>query len=67
MRTKILNHESYFILFIDDYTRMTWVSFLKRKSEAFEMFKIFKEAIENEIELKSKCLRSNNGGEYTSN
>ena len=31
------------------------------------MFKIFKEAIENEIELKSKCLRSNNGGEYTSN
>ena len=29
----------YFLLFIDDFTRMTWVYFLKAKSEAFEKFK----------------------------
>ena len=28
-RTKILQGEYYFMLLIDDYTRMTWVTFLK--------------------------------------
>ena len=28
-RTQILQGEGYFIFLIDDYTRMTWVSFLK--------------------------------------
>jgi hypothetical protein len=66
-RTKILQGESYFMLLIDDYTRMTWVSFLKNKSEAFEKFKAFKALVENETDLKIKCLRSDNGGEFTSN
>jgi hypothetical protein len=30
-RTKILLGERYFMLLIDDYTRMTWVTFLKKK------------------------------------
>ena len=38
-RTKILQGYHYFMLLIDDYTRMTWVEFLKEKSEAFEKFK----------------------------
>ena len=59
--------EYYFMLLIDEYTRMTWVTFLKEKLEAFEKFKIFKEMVENEINQKIKCLRSENGGEFTSN
>ena len=31
------------------------------------MFNFFKEAVENETNLKIKCLRLSNGGEYTSN
>ena len=54
------------MLMIDDYTRMTAVSFLKKKSEAFECFKIYKELVENETDFKIKCLRSDNGGEFTS-
>jgi transposase InsO family protein len=46
---------------------MTWVGFLKKKSEAFDKFKVFKEMVENETDLKIKCLRSDNGGEFTSN
>ena len=38
----------YFLLFIDDYTRQTWVYFLKEKSEAFEVFKKFKAQVKNE-------------------
>ena len=66
MRTKGLDGELYFMLMIDDYTRMTTVSFLKKKYEAFEWFKIYKELVENETDLKIKCLRSINGGEFTS-
>jgi hypothetical protein len=31
-RTNILQRESYFMMFIDDFTRMAWVCFLKEKS-----------------------------------
>jgi hypothetical protein len=33
--------ENYFMLIIDDYSRLTWVAFLKEKSEALEKFKVF--------------------------
>lgn len=58
--------KSFKVKFVDDYTRMTWVSFLKEKSKSFKKFKSFKEHVENETDLKIKCLRSNNGGEFTS-
>jgi hypothetical protein len=64
--TKGLNGDKYFMLLVDDYTRMTAVCFLKNKSEAFENFKICKEMVENELDSKIKCLRSDNGGEFTS-
>ena len=54
------------MLFIDDFTRMAWVCFLKEKSEAFKLFKTFKTLVENEKEAKIKCLRSDNGGEFNS-
>jgi transposase InsO family protein len=45
---------------------MTAVCFLKKKSESFENFKIYKEMVENEMDSRIKCLRSDNGGEFTS-
>jgi transposase InsO family protein len=45
---------------------MTVVFFLKNKSEAFENFNIYKEMVENEMDSRIKCLRSGNGGEFTS-
>jgi transposase InsO family protein len=64
--TKGLNGKWYFMLFVDDYTRITAVCFLKKKSEAFEHFKIYIEMVEIEKDLKIKCLISDNGGEFTS-
>ena len=43
------------------------MTFLKEKSEAFTKFKAFKALVENEANLKIKCLISDNGGEFTSN
>ncbi|KAJ7976200.1 Retrovirus-related Pol polyprotein from transposon TNT 1-94 [Quillaja saponaria] len=59
------NH--YFFLFIDDYTRKTWVYFLKKKSKAFEVFKNFKALVEKESGHVIKSLRSDRGGKFTSN
>jgi transposase InsO family protein len=64
--TKGLKGERYFMILVDDYTRITAIFFLKNKSEDFENFKIYKEMVENEMDSKIKCLRSNNGGEFTS-
>ena len=66
-KIKGLKCEKYFMLLVDDYKRMIAVCFLKNKSEAFENFKIYKEMVENEMDSKIKCLRSDNGGEFTSN
>jgi hypothetical protein len=43
--TKGLNGEQYFML-LDDYTRMTAVFFLRKKSESFEHFNIYREMVE---------------------
>jgi transposase InsO family protein len=54
------------MLLVDDYTRMIAVCFLKNKSKGFENFNIYKEMVENEMDSRIKCLRSDNGGEFTS-
>jgi hypothetical protein len=56
----------YYVSFIDDYSRKTWIYFLKTKDEVFSKFKEFKALIENLFERNIKILRSDNGGEYTS-
>ena len=58
---------SYYITFIDDYSRKTWIYFLKAKSEVFERFQEFKTLVENQTGRKIHVLRTDNGGEYHSN
>ena len=48
MRTASLSGSKYFLLFIDDFSRMSWVYFLKHKSEVFECFKKFKILVEKQ-------------------
>ena len=54
-------------MLVDDCTKMLWVSMLKQNSEAFKAFKNIKIQAEKEKDLKIYCLRTNNGGEFTSN
>jgi transposase InsO family protein len=56
----------YYVTFIDDHSRKTWIYFLKTKSEVFKRFQEFKALVENQTGRKIKVLWSNNGGEYTS-
>jgi len=49
----------YFLFFIDDYSRKTWVYFLKEKYNVFNCFKKFKALVEKKISYFIKSLRTN--------
>jgi transposase InsO family protein len=64
-KTKGLKGEKYFMLLVDDYTRMIAICFLENKSKDFENFNIYKKMVENEMDSKIKFLRYDNGGDFT--
>ncbi|KAG9458307.1 hypothetical protein H6P81_002815 [Aristolochia fimbriata] len=57
---------SYFITFIDDYSRYGYIYLISKKSEALDKFKEFKVEVENQLGRTIKILKSDRGGEYTS-
>ncbi|CAL5379550.1 unnamed protein product [Camellia sinensis] len=61
-----LGGRKYFLTFIDDASRKVWVYVLKTKAEVFQHFQTFHAMVERETGKKLKCLRTDNGGEYTS-
>lgn len=63
-RTPSLGNKRYFLLFVDDFTRMTWVYILEQKSEAFTKFMHFKAFVEKQSGYELKCLRIDRGGEF---
>ncbi|CAA0830441.1 Unknown protein [Striga hermonthica] len=66
MKVESLGGSRYFMTFIDDASRKLWVYFLRTKGEVFQYFKKFHAMVERQIGKPLKCLRSDNGREYTS-
>jgi transposase InsO family protein len=58
----------YYVIFVDDNSRKTWIYFLKSKEseEVLGRFQEYIAQVENLTGKKIKTLRSDNGGEYTS-
>jgi hypothetical protein len=52
-----------YVSFIDDFSRKTWIYFLRNKSEVLDKFKEFKSLVENQTDKNIKVLRTDNGGE----
>jgi transposase InsO family protein len=59
--------QRYFMIMINDASRYCYVYLLKTKDEPLNCFKTYKAEIENQLEKKIKCFRSDRGGEYFSN
>lgn len=55
------------LTFIDDFSKFTWVYFLKQKFEVFENFLDFKAFAKRQSRKFIKILRTDNGGEYVNN
>nr|GEX81329.1 hypothetical protein [Tanacetum cinerariifolium] len=61
---KSLNKKSYCLVVTDDYSRFTWVFFLATKDETSPILKTFITGLENQLSLKVKVIRSDNGTEF---
>jgi transposase InsO family protein len=64
--TILYGGSSNFVTFIDDFSRKVWIYMLKRKVDVFIVFKQFRALVEKSTGRSIKCLRINNGGEFTS-
>ena len=53
--------DKYIMLFVDDYSRMITIMFLKQKFDDFQMFKWYLARFEKETGKSLKCLRSDRG------
>jgi hypothetical protein len=56
----------YFITFIDNFSRYTYVYLMRNKDESFDMFQKYKIKVKNQKDKRIKVLRSDRGGEYFS-
>ena len=54
----------YFVSFIDDCTRLSWISLLRTKYEVFSVFQNFHTFVQTQYNGIIRILRSDNGGEY---
>jgi len=57
MSPKSLGGHLYYVTFIDDHSRKTWVYLMKTKDEVFTKFQEFKAEVENLTERRIKILR----------
>ncbi|UYV74280.1 hypothetical protein LAZ67_11002829 [Cordylochernes scorpioides] len=64
MANKSLGGSRYFFVLVDDFSKRTFVYFLKTKDETFDRFRYFKARVENELNLKIKDVRTDNGTEF---
>jgi hypothetical protein len=63
-RVGSLTGKRYYVSFVDDWSRFTWIYFLHRKSEVMQVFKQFHAMVCTQFNKKIKILRSDSGGEY---
>ena len=56
----------YFVIFIDDFSRYTWLFLMKSQAELFSIFQKFFAKIPNQFNTSIRILRSDNALEYLS-
>ena len=60
------NSVNQYVIFVDHFTKFTWLYLLVNKSKVFTKFQHFKSMVEKQFSTKIKTFRSDGGGEYTS-
>jgi len=61
-----VGRNTYYLSFIDDYSKFTWIYLLKHKSEVFQRFHDFQQLVERQFDCKIKSVQTDWGGEYQS-
>lgn len=65
-RKKFLSGSNYFVSIVDNFSRRVWVYTMKSKDEVLSKFVTWKKEMKTKTDRKIKKLRSDNGGEYSS-
>jgi len=55
---------NFYVSFIDDYSKFTWIYLLWHKSEAFQRFHDFQNIVERMFDRKIVAMQTDWGGEY---
>ena len=59
-----LDGYKYYVSFVDDFTRYTWIFPLRLKSEVPSVFLHFNTMVKKQFDAHIQCLQSDWGGEY---
>ena len=60
-----IGRSRYFVIFIDDYSRYSWIFTMKSRSEILPIYSNFAKMVETQFSKRIKTFRSNNALEYT--
>ena len=64
MQVESLGGKRYAYVVVDDFSRFTWVNFIKEKSDVFEVFKELFQKLQREKECGIVRIRSDHGKEF---
>jgi len=59
-----VGRNKYYVSFIDDYSKFTWIYLLKYKSKVFQKFHDFQQLVERQFNRKIIAVQTDWGGEY---
>ena len=63
-RTESLGGKRYILVLVDDYSRYTWLDFMREKSETCELVKRICQRVQNEKGYSITQIRSDHGREF---
>ncbi|GJZ20592.1 retrovirus-related pol polyprotein from transposon TNT 1-94 [Tanacetum coccineum] len=64
MRVASINGKKYILVIVDDYSRYTWVYFLRTKEEALDMIIDFVTQVQRNLKAQILMIRTNNVTEF---
>ncbi|GJR45700.1 retrovirus-related pol polyprotein from transposon TNT 1-94 [Tanacetum coccineum] len=59
-----VNGKKYILVIVDDYSRFTWVKFLRSKDEALDFIIKFLKMIQLRLKVPVRCIKTDNGTEF---
>ena len=59
-----VGRHTYYVSFIDDFSKYTWIYLLKKRSDVFQVFQNFQALVERQFDTKILVVQSDWGGEY---
>nr|GEW09435.1 putative ribonuclease H-like domain-containing protein [Tanacetum cinerariifolium] len=64
MRVESVNGKKYILVIVDDYSRFTWVKFLRSKDETLDFIIKFFKMIQGWLKVPVRRIRTDNGTEF---